>query len=481
LLTVLFALLCTKFERCIVKPVVNQRLYPVKWLFYILLTIFVFPVAGTAQVLQDASVAFTQARRTQQPVLLIFSGSDWCQPCIRLQHTILSDTGFLHFARKSLVLLEADFPQRKKLPDSVVTQNENLAEQYNPDGAFPNLVLLKPDGSLITTVAYNNQTPGTFVQQISQLLRNANMMKEFTRHTKLMGSAFEFIVVAGNNGEALLNESIGEVQRIEALLTEFSPHSETSRINQQAGLTPVTVSDETWQLIKRSMDISALTHGAFDITAGALKKLYNFRGEHFSLPDNTTIQQTLARTGYQKIQLTTPSTVWLPVKGMHIGFAAIGKGYAADKVKWLLQEKGVESGVINASGDLTAWGLRANGEPWKTGIAHPDEPDRILVWLPVNGMSVATSGNYIQYFDVNGTRYSHNIDPATGYPVKGIKSVTVISPAAALSDALATAVTVMGVTAGLHFIDQLPQTHAIIVDEANKIYSSKHINIEHAI
>jgi thiamine biosynthesis lipoprotein len=166
---------------------------------------------------------------------------------------------------------------------------------------------------------------------------------------------------------------------------------------------------------------------------------------------------------------------------MHIGFGAIGKGYAADRVKKLFCEKGVQSGVINASGDLTAWGMRADGQPWKTGIADPDDLSRIVLWLPVNGLSVATSGNYIQYFDHEGTRYSHNINPLTGYPVKGIKSVTIISPGAELSDALATAVTVMGVQEGIQFINQLPETHCIIIDDHNKVYQSKNLQLQHAV
>ncbi len=162
---------------------------------------------------------------------------------------------------------------------------------------------------------------------------------------------------------------------------------------------------------------------------------------------------------------------------MHIGFGAIGKGYAADKVKKMMEEKAVESGVINASGDLTAWGKQPDGSSWKAGIGHPDKSEKVMLWLPLNGASIATSGDYEQFFMLNGTRYSHNIDPKTGLPVRGIKSVSVISPAAELSDALATAVTVMGVNAGLHMINQLPETHCIIVDDKNKLHSSKNINI----
>ncbi|MFT3826266.1 MAG: FAD:protein FMN transferase [Chitinophagaceae bacterium] len=438
--------------------------------------------AQAQKALRNADKAFALARDSQKAVLLIFSGSDWCQPCIRFQEKILADTSFQRFAQQKLVLLEADFPQQKKISREEVQQNEALAEKYNPDGAFPRLLLLKPDQSVLTLVDYNNQTAPIFIGQLKQFLQKANMLKEYARSTKLMGSLFEFMVVADNTatGEQWLDDSIREVQRIETLLTEFRPGSETSLINQQAGIGPVQVSQETYQLIERSNQLATLTKGTFDITAGALKKLYNFKGETFTLPDEAVRREALRKTGYKKIRLTAPDKIFLSTEGMHISFAAIGKGYAAGKVKELLQQQGVQSGVVSAGGDLTAWGMRPNGEPWKTGIAHPDDLSRILLWLPVNGSSVATSGNYIQYFDVNGIRYSHNINPITGYPVQGIKSVTIISPAPELSDALATAVTVMGHKEGVEFINQLPQTHCIVIDDAGNIYTSKHIQIAHA-
>ena len=362
-------------------------------------------------------------------------------------------------------------------------QNEALAEKYNPTGAFPKLVILKPDESVLTSVQYNNQTSPEFVTEISEVLQNAHMLKEYTRKEKLMGSAFEFLVTADTeiNGIALLDECVSEVKRLEALLTEFDDRSETSLINRNAGIEPVQVSGETYELIERSNRLSNMTDGAFDITAGSLKKLYNFKGEAFRLPDTKQISETLSKTGYKKIQLTAPDRVLLTKKNMHIAFAAIGKGFAADKVKALMLERNVNCGFINASGDLTAWGSRPDGENWKTGIAHPDNPERILLWMPLNGLSIATSGNYIQYFEHLGKRFSHNIDPRSGYPVKGIKSVSVISPSAELSDALATAVTVMGVKPGLFLINQLPQTHCIIVDEENRVHVSKKINIQNVV
>jgi hypothetical protein len=314
---------------------------------FVAIFIFCFCLHSTrGQVLDNAGEAFALAKQSNRAVLLIFSGSDWCQPCIRFHKTILADTSFLHFAGRELILLKADFPQRKKLSKELVSQNETLAEQFNPAGEFPRLVLLKPDKSVLSVIAFRDQSAKAFTQQIYQSLDHAHMLKEYTTRAKLMGSAFEFMVAIDekkHHGEALLQECITEVKRLEAMLTEFNEHSETSRINRSAGLNPVEVSAETYQLIERSIHISALTAGTFDITSGILKKLYNFKGQEFSIPSANIIQQTLQRTGYKKIQLTAPNTVYLSVKGMHIGFGAIGKGYAADKVKSLLQGKGVET------------------------------------------------------------------------------------------------------------------------------------------
>ena len=388
----------------------------------ILLLLQVF--RAPCQVFEKAEDAFERSKTLQYPLLVVFSGSDWCVPCIRFQNTILNDEGFQKFASKQIVILKADFPQQKKLPKELVAQNEELAEKYNPDGSFPQLVLVRPDRSLVSTLIYNNQTPEVFIRELTKLLRETGMLKEYSRNEKLMGSAFQFIVTANTAaaGTALLNSCVDEVRRIEELLTTFKETSQTSLINRNAGKDFVDVDEEVYQLIERSIHLSKLSGGAFDISSGVLKKLYRFQGEQFSLPSPAAIRQSLSKTGYKKIRLSPPNKVLLSIEGMQIGFGAIGKGYAGDKVKSMLIQKGVQCGVVNASGDLTAWGTRPNGEPWKTGIADPVDPSKIMLWLPVNGQSVATSGNYIQYFEVNGIRYSHNIDPLTGIPVKGIKA-----------------------------------------------------------
>lgn len=305
-------------------------------------------------------------------------------------------------------------------------------------------------------------------------------MNEFRISEKLMGCGFELKVVSKSQSEAnhFLELGINEIKRIEDLISEFKADSITSAINRNAGMQPVAVSREVFDLMERSLRLSSLTQGAFDISTSPLKKLYDFKNQHFSFPKDKDIQRTLAKVGWKNILLKADDlTVFLKEKGMHISFAAIGKGYAADRVKQLWKAQGLSSGVINASGDLTAFGYRPDGSSWKIGIANPDNRNEMLFYIPATDTSVATSGDYEQYFIHKGRRYSHNINPVTGMPLEGIKSVSIVSPSAELSDALATAVYVMGVDTGLHLIDQFPDTHAIVVDEKNEVYFSKKLDL----
>ncbi|MFI5155332.1 MAG: FAD:protein FMN transferase [Chitinophagales bacterium] len=438
---------------------------------------------GFSQNNPQAEEVFSRARKERKTILMIFSGSDWCLPCIRLEKTIFADSAFLEYAKPKLLVFRVDFPQRKKLSPGEIQANEKLADEFNPLGVFPLLLLVNPDRVVISTLKYERYTTKEFIDEINQDISGA-MTKEYKAKARLMGSAFEFIVSAESErgGESLLHECMQEVSRIEDKLSEFKAASETSRINALAGKQPIPVSEETYQLLKRCLNISALTRGAFDISAGPLKKLYHFRNGGFELPSPEKIRDALNKTGFKKIHLGNNHEVFLELSEMHISFAAIGKGYAAEKVKALMIDKGVDSGMVNASGDLTVWGLRPGGRQWKAGIANPERPGEILWWLPLNGLSIATSGNYEQYFEYKGLRYSHNINPITGLPVTGIRSASVISPGAELSDALATAVTVMGIDEGIWLVDQLPQTHCIMVDDQNGSHHSKeiHVNLKNA-
>ena len=149
----------------------------------------------------------------------------------------------------------------------------------------------------------------------------------------------------------------------------------------------------------------------------------------------------------------------------------------ADKARFVLQQKGVQSGVVNASGDLTTWGRQPNGRPWTVGIAHPEARFQPFSSLEMGDMAIATSGSYEKYAVVNGKKVSHTIDPKTGLPISGIKSVTIVCPSAELADAMATPVMVMGVEAGLHLVNQMSGIACIIIDDAGNVFTSKNIKI----
>jgi thiamine biosynthesis lipoprotein len=305
--------------------------------------------------------------------------------------------------------------------------------------------------------------------------------KVFKVRTKLMGNQFEISVVATEEDRAIkrINEAVDEIKRIEKRLTTFSDCSETNLINQNAGIAPVAVSDETYQLIERSIRISALTQGAFDITYGSIdKSLWNFDTTMNALPDKVTAKQMVKLINYRNIMLDKEKrTVFLKEAGTRIGFGGIGKGYAAEMAKKIMIQNGVESGIVNASGDLTAWGLQPNGEEWTIGIADPNIVGQVFSFIKITGLAVATSGNYEKFILIDGKKYSHTINPRTGLPVSGIKSVTIITTNAEIADAMATPVTIMGVKAGLGMINQIKDIEAIIVDDHDKVYTSANIHI----
>lgn len=301
------------------------------------------------------------------------------------------------------------------------------------------------------------------------------------RVCRLMGNRFEISAVSEDEtwAQARIDEAIAEIQRIEALFTTFNDNSQTNRINANAGISPVKVDREVFELVKRSLRISEVTQGAFDITYGSIdKSLWNFDTQMTALPDPKTARQMVRLINYRNVILNeTECSVFLKEEGMRIGFGGIGKGYAAEMAKRLMIQRGVENGIVNASGDLTTWGTQPNGEPWTIGIAHPDAKEQPFSYFNISNVSVATSGNYEKYVMIGGKKYSHTIDPKTGLPVSGIKSVTIICPNAEIADAMATPVTVMGVRVGLDLINQMQGVACVIIDDTNRVFTSKNIKI----
>ena len=296
-----------------------------------------------------------------------------------------------------------------------------------------------------------------------------------------MGSRFDITVVAKDPVEAneYIDLAVNEITRIEQLISSWDSNSQTSEINRNAGIKPVKVDTELFDLIQRAIGISKLTDGAFDISYASMDKIWKFDGSMTVMPSADSIKASIEKVGFQNIVLDKESsTVFLKLKGMKLGFGAIGKGYAADKAKDLLISKGVVSGIINASGDMNTWGRQPDGSEWKVAITNPMDKNKVFALLPITNGAVVTSGNYEKYVTFNDVRYTHIIDPRSGYPATGIISVTVFAPKAELADALATSVFVMGIEVGLNRINQLPKVECIIIDDKGNIITSKNIEIE---
>lgn len=296
----------------------------------------------------------------------------------------------------------------------------------------------------------------------------------------LMGSDFEITVVAENQvqGDHYINLAIAEISRIERLISSWDENSQTSLINRNSGIKPVSVDPELFSLIERSIKISNLTDGAFDISYASMDNIWKFDGSMTEMPKEQALLESVSKVGFKNIELDeTNYTVFLRNPGMRIGFGAIGKGYAADKAKEVLVQNGVASGIINASGDLNAWGKQPDGSPWMVAIVNPLNKEKVFSWLPVEDMAVVTSGNYEKFVTIEGVKYSHIIDPRTGMPSSSISSVTILTKSAELADALATSVYVMGVDTGLNLINQLKGVEAIIVDSENHITITNNIDL----
>ena len=300
------------------------------------------------------------------------------------------------------------------------------------------------------------------------------------RKLVMMTSPFEMTVVAKDTiqGNEYIDAAIAEVSRIENLVSDWKPNTQISEVNRNSGIKPVKVDDEVFQLIKRAIKISKITDGAFDISYASMDKIWKFDGSMKTMPTPEEIKKSVEKIGYQKIILNdNEKTIFLRDKGMKLGLGGIAQGFIADKIKILLTAKGCTSGIANVSGDISAWGKQPDGKPWTVGIINPMNKDKVFATFPLIDSAVETSGTYERYVVFDGIRYSHIINPKTGYPAQGVVSVTVFAKQTEIADGLAKGVFLFGVEAGLNFVNQLKGVECIIVDDKGKIYSSKGIDI----
>ncbi|SUX43281.1 FAD:protein FMN transferase [Chryseobacterium indoltheticum] len=293
-----------------------------------------------------------------------------------------------------------------------------------------------------------------------------------SRLVTLMGSKFEITLVDKDSlsAEKNIDKSVSEIRRIENLISEWNPETQISEVNRNAGIKPVKVDAEVFALTEKGIYFSQLTDGAFDISIVAMDKIWKFDDSMNELPSEESIRNSVKNVGYQNIILDkTNSTIFLKNKGMKIGFGSIGKGYAADKTRELMKSFGVKAGIINASGDISTWGTQPDGTPWAIGINNPFKDDTIAAVLYLKENAVTTSGSYEKYAEINGKRYSHIMNPKTGYPSTGLTSVTVVGSNATMANGFSTSIMVLGRKKGLKLIKKFPDYQYLLITDAGKI------------
>ncbi|MCL1673478.1 FAD:protein FMN transferase [Elizabethkingia ursingii] len=293
-----------------------------------------------------------------------------------------------------------------------------------------------------------------------------------SRLVTLMGSRFQITLVDKDSisAEQNIHKAIAEITRIENLISEWRPETQISQVNQNAGIKPIKVDKEVFDLTKKGIYFSKLTDGAFDISIVAMDKIWKFDDSMDELPSEQAIKESVRHVGYQNIILdSTNSTIFLKNPGMKIGFGSIGKGYAADKTRDLMKSIGVKAGIIDASGDISTWGTQPDGKPWAIGINNPFNDHKMAAVLYFKENAVTTSGSYEKYAEIHGKRYSHIMNPKTGYPSTGLTSVTITGPNATMANGFSTSIMVLGEKEGLKLLKPFPEYHYLLITDKGKI------------
>lgn len=272
-------------------------------------------------------------------------------------------------------------------------------------------------------------------------------------------------------GLALVEQVLDEYRRIDRLMSTYQPDSEISRVNREAADGAVAVGDELLSLILASTELSRASNGAFDISYESVGYLYDFRAG--LRPDAAQISALIDAVDFRQLLVEREAkTVRFGMPGMRINLGGIAKGYAVEQGARILRAAGIEHALLNAGGDTRVIGDR-RGQPWIIGIRHPRLEDDVATRLPIVDEAISTSGDYERFFEENGRRYHHILNPATGEPTETLLSATIIGPDATTTDALATTVFVLGTEAGFELIDRYPGYEAIVVEPSGQLrYSS---------
>ena len=281
------------------------------------------------------------------------------------------------------------------------------------------------------------------------------------------------VTLYDNKSEKIIDKAFEEVKKIEQLVSINMEGTELDEVNNNAGIKPVKVSDDTYNIIKKGLEYSSLTNGSFDITIGPLVKLWSIGLPEAKVPTIEEIKEKIQYINYNDVELNnSEKTVFLKKPGMIIDLGGIAKGYTADVIAQTLKDEGVEKAIIDLGGNIYALGEKAENTLWRIGIQNPDQTrGEIVGSINVKDKSIVTSGIYERFIEQDGVKYHHILSPKSGYPYDNeIAGVTIISDKSIDGDALSTSVFSMGITKGLEFINSLPDTEAIFITKDHKIY-----------
>jgi FAD:protein FMN transferase len=273
------------------------------------------------------------------------------------------------------------------------------------------------------------------------------------------------------HGEASIDAVMADMRRIDSLMSHYKPESQLSQINAHAAQEPVRVDKELFDLIKLSTHYSEITEGAFDITYASVGYLYNY--PNHVRPTEAQIKAVLPAVNWRNMKFDEAHhTVRFEHAGMRIDLGGIGKGYAVDRGIDILKARGIQHAVVTAGGDSRILGDHM-GRPWLVAIRHPDDANKVITRIPLSDAAMSTSGDYERFFDENGVRYHHIIDPRTGHSASKVRSATVIGPTATQTDGMSKTAFVLGAEKALEIINRMPEYDAVFVTpDGHVLYSN---------
>ncbi|MDY6826715.1 MAG: FAD:protein FMN transferase [Bacillota bacterium] len=292
----------------------------------------------------------------------------------------------------------------------------------------------------------------------------ANEQSVYYRTTMDTSVELRFNAPPSSGPDLIAEKTFAEMENLEALLSRSISSSEVRAINRKAGEAPVPVEFETYHLVSQALQYAASSGGAFDPTIGPLIDLWGFLGQEYRLPGDAEIEAVLPLVDHDIVEMNPDKkTVYLPREGMALDLGGIAKGYIIDGVVDFLVDLGVKSAFVNAGGDIKLLGPGPEDRPWRVGIRHPRKENRVIAVLNLESGAIVTSGDYERTFTANGINYHHLLNPDTGYPARGLASVTVVAGTAIAADALSTALFVLGVEEGLKLIEKVPGAEGVFI------------------